>query len=110
MDETLKELGEAIKGGLKGAVLGYEVVRGELNVFAEAGEIVRVAKFLRDDPRCQFWSFIDVTAVDWPSREQRFDVVYHFLSPKRNLRVRVKVAIGEMTPMPSIIDVFPGAD
>ena len=50
----------------------------------EAADIVKVVTFLRDDPNCQFWNFIDVTAVDWPPREQRFDVVYHFLSPKQN--------------------------
>jgi NADH-quinone oxidoreductase subunit C len=66
--------------------------------------------FLRDHPRCQFWSFIDVTAIDWPGREPRFDVVYHLLSPKQNRRIRVKSAVGEDEPVPSIIGVFPGAD
>ena len=55
-------------------------------------------------------SFIDVTAVDWPAREQRFDVVYHFLSPKQNTRIRVKAETDEATPVPSIISVFPGAE
>jgi NADH-quinone oxidoreductase subunit C len=53
---------------------------------------------------------IDVTAVDWPAREKRFDVVYHLLSPKQNARVRVKVETDEVTPVPSIISVFPGVD
>ena len=66
--------------------------------------------FLRDDQRCQFISFIDITAVDWPAREQRFDVVYHLLSPTQNRRVRVKIETDEDTPVPSIIGVFPGAD
>ena len=48
-------------------------------------------RFLRDDPRCQFWNIVDVTAVDWPGSERRFDVVYHLLSPKQNRRVRVKI-------------------
>ena len=56
-----------------------------------------VAKFLRDDERCQFWSLVDVTAVDWPGRERRFDVVYHLLSPRQNLRVRVKIEVDETT-------------
>jgi NADH-quinone oxidoreductase subunit C len=53
---------------------------------------------------------IDVTAVDWPSRANRFDVIYHFLSPKQNQRIRVKVQTDEVTPVPSIIDVYRGAD
>ena len=56
-------------------------------------------RFLRDDPRCLFWSIIDVTAVDWPGRERRFDVVYHLLSPKHNVRVRVKIEVDEGVPV-----------
>ena len=47
-------------------------------------------RFLRDDPRCRFVNFIDVTAVDYPGRENRFDVVYHFLSPTLNARIRLR--------------------
>jgi NADH-quinone oxidoreductase subunit C len=106
----LSELGQAIVAGLPGAATGFDVAYGELTIHAEAARIVDVVTFLRDDPRCQFWCFIDVTAVDWPARERRFDVVYHFLSPKQNQRVRVKVMTDEVTPVPSIIEVFPGAD
>ena len=110
MDEKLLAIGEAILGGLPDSATGFEISYGELNVTAKAADILKVVRFLRDDPRCQFWSFIDVTAVDWPQREQRFDVVYHFLSPKLNARVRVKVTTDETTPVPSIISEFPGAD
>ena len=106
----LDKLGEAITGALAGSVLGHWVANGELTVAATARDIVKVVTFLRDDERCQFWSIIDVTAVDWPGRERRFDVVYHFLSPKQNLRIRVKIEADEATPVPSIIEVFPGAD
>ena len=77
---------------------------------AKASDIVAVMRFLRDDPRCQFVCLIDVTAVDYPSRDQRFDVVYHLLSPKLNLRIRVKVPTDENTAVPSIIEVFPGTE
>src|SRR5437016_14353930 len=110
MEEKLKDLGEAIAAALPSAVLGHQVAYGELTLTASAADIVRVTTFLRDDPRCLFVSFIDVTAVDWPSRERRFDVVYHLLSPKRNQRVRVKVETDEATPVPSIVGVFRGAD
>jgi NADH-quinone oxidoreductase subunit C len=110
MDETLDKLGATIAGALPSSVTDYGVAFGELTVAAKAADIVEVATFLRDDPRCSFISIIDVTAVDWPGREKRFDVVYHFLSPKQNLRVRIKVETDEATPVPSIIEVFPGAD
>ena len=110
MDEALDQLGAVIASALPRAVTGHAVSFGELTVTANAADIVKVATFLRDDERCQFWSFVDVTAVDWPARERRFDVVYHFLSPRLNLRVRVKVETDENTPVPSIIDVYPGAN
>jgi NADH-quinone oxidoreductase subunit C len=110
MDETLDTLGRTIADALSPAVFAYSIAHHELTVNALAAEIVAVMRFLHDDPRCQFWSLIDVTAVDWPGREARFDVVYHLLSPKHNVRVRVKAATAEAMPVPSIIDVFPGAD
>jgi NADH-quinone oxidoreductase subunit C len=110
MDETLDKLGATIAAALPGSVTGHTVAHGELTVTAATRDIVKVVTFLRDDERCRFWSIVDVTAVDWPGREQRFDVVYHFLSPMQNLRIRVKVEVDEATQVPSIIGVFPGAD
>ncbi len=110
MDDTLEQLGNTIADALGDAILARTVAFGQLTVTARASEIVRVIQFLRDDPRCQFWCFIDVTAVDWPGREKRFDVVYHLLSPRRNFRVRVKVETDEVTPVPSIVSVYRGAD
>ena len=108
--EQLERVGQAIENGLGASVSGYEIVRGELTVHAVAADIVKVTTFLRDATPCQFACFIDITAVDWPQREKRFDVVYHFLSPRLNQRVRVKVQTDEVTPVPSIIEVFRGAD
>jgi NADH-quinone oxidoreductase subunit C len=110
MDETLGQFGEMLASALAGAVTDQHVAYGELTIATAVPDIVKVMTFLRDDERCQFWSFIDVTAVDWPSRERRFDVVYHLLSPKLNHRIRVKMEVAENELVPSIIGVFPGAD
>jgi NADH-quinone oxidoreductase subunit C len=110
MDDTLDTLGRTIAGALPSSVTGYAVAFHELNVTANARDIVSVMRFLRDDPRCLFWNLIDITAVDWPAREQRFDVVYHLLSPKLNRRIRVKAAADEDTPIASATAVYPGAD
>jgi NADH-quinone oxidoreductase subunit C len=110
MSETLQKLGETIAGALAGAVTGFAIANGELTVAANAADILKVITFLRDDERCQFYSFIDITAVDWPAREKHFDVVSHLLSPKLNARVRVKIEADEDTSIPSMIGVFPGAD
>ncbi len=110
MDESLEELGKTIVAALGGAVSAYTVTLGQLTLVADAGDIVRVMQYLRDDERCLFWCIIDITAVDWPEREKRFDVIYHLLSPRRNQRIRVKVQTDEATPVPSIISVYRGAD
>jgi NADH-quinone oxidoreductase subunit C len=110
MDPTLDNLGQSIRTALPGAVTDHEVKHGELTITGEASQIVKIATFLRDDSACQFVSIIDVTAIDWPSRAQRFDVVYHFLSPRLNQRIRVKVMTDEETPVPSITSVFRGAE
>ena len=110
MGPNLDEFAAMIAGALPGGVIAHQIAHGELTVTVNASDIVKVVTFLRDDERCQFWSFIDITAVDWPGREQRFDVVYHFLSPKLNRRIRVKIEVAENASVASIINVFPGAD
>ena len=110
MSEALDTLGRDIVAALPGAALGHSVAYGELTIAAEAAKIIEVVRFLRDDPRCLFVSFIDICGVDYPGREKRFDVVYHFLSPRHNTRIRVKVETDEVTPVPSLIDVFPAAN
>src|SRR5262249_57463338 len=98
MEEKLNDLGQAIAGALAGSVAGFEVKFAELTVRAEAKDIVKVMTFLRDDPRCLFWCIIDITAVDWPQREPRFDVVYHLLSPSHTHPVRLKLSTTERSP------------
>ncbi len=110
MDETLHELGEYISQVRGDDVLGFDVAYGELTVRATANSIVETLRFLRDDVRCQFISFVDICGVDWPSRPQRFDVVYHLLSPRQNLRIRVKVMTDEVRAVPSVTPIFPCAN
>ena len=110
MDEGLKELGEHISASLGGAVKAWSVPSGQLTIEVEAPDVLKVLRFLHDDPSCQFWSFIDVCGVDYPERRKRFDVVYHLLSPKQNQRIRVKVQADENTQVPSCVDLYPGAN
>jgi len=110
MDEGLKELGEHIASALKGSVTGWHIGVDWLTIEAEAADILKVLRFLYDDPSCQFWGITDITGVDYPERRKRFDVVYHLLSPKRNTRIRVKVQADEETMIPSCVEIYPGAN
>jgi NADH-quinone oxidoreductase subunit C len=109
-DGRLEALGQTIVSALPGAALEHVVAYNQLTVLVEAGKIVEVATFLRDDPNCRFVNITDITAVDHPERDKRFDVVYHFLSPTLNARIRLKAQADETTQVPSLIEVFPGAD
>jgi NADH-quinone oxidoreductase subunit C len=110
MSEALRDLSAYIRERLDGRVRDASVVFGELTLIIELADIVDVLSFLRDDVQCQFISFIDLCGVDYPSRERRFEVVYHLLSPRQNQRIRVKLSTDEDTPVPSVTGVFPGAD
>ena len=110
MSEALTELATHIGEKLGDRVIGSDIRFGELTVTTVPEHLLAVLTLLRDDPQCQFVSFIDISGVDYPRRERRFDVVYHLLSPRRNLRVRVRVMVGEEEPVPSATGVFPGAD
>jgi len=99
-----------IAQALPGDVTSAEIVRGELIAHVSRASIVKVATFLRDDAVCQFTQLIDICGVDYPERAERFEVVYHLLSMKKNTRIRLKVAAGEDTPVASLTGVFPCAD
>ncbi|EJN03535.1 NADH-quinone oxidoreductase subunit C [Phyllobacterium sp. YR531] len=109
-EEALNELASYLteKPGLTLNSVG--IAYGDLSVEVNADALLATLTFLRDDVQCQFISLIDISGVDYPSRVHRFDVVYHLLSPRQNLRIRVKVATDEDTPVPSATPVFPGAD
>ncbi|SHE57345.1 NADH dehydrogenase subunit C [Kaistia soli DSM 19436] len=109
MDETLNELGDYIAATKGEAILGHSIAYGELTVIVAREAIVDVVAWLMDDPKGGFVNIVDVCGVDYPERENRFDVVYHLTSPKRNLRIRLKVETDEVTPVPSITPILPGA-
>lgn len=109
-DEALRDLGDRIQAHLPDDVRSVQVALDELTVTVNRPAIVRTLTFLRDDSNCQFKQLMDITAVDYPSREERFEVVYHLLSLKHNLRVRVKVTTDEDTPVPSVVGVFSTAN
>jgi NADH-quinone oxidoreductase subunit C len=110
MDELLQTIGAKIDAAMPGAVTGSSFALGELTLTVDPSRIVDALKFLRDDPAAQFVSIIDISGVDYPEREKRFEVVYHLLSPKLNRRVCLKLEIHEETPIASATAVYPGAD
>ena len=110
MDEVLNELGDYLAGKLDSALIGWQVANDELTMSVEPQKIAPVLKLLRDDVQCQFACLIDIAGVDYPERENRFDVVYHLLSPRQNTRIRIKLETAESEPVPSVIEIYPAAN
>jgi NADH-quinone oxidoreductase subunit C len=110
MSADLQELGDHVAASLGPTVLDRQIAYGELTILVAGEAIVRALTFLRDDPRCLFVSLMDLCGADYPGREKRFDVVYHLISYRHNRRIRVKVEADEVTPVPSVIDVYPTAN
>ncbi len=109
MSAALRELGDHIASALSEDVIDITVALDELNVGVQRTSIVRVLTFLRDDASCQFKCLMDICGVDYPDRDERFEVVYNLLSLGHNQRVRVKLSTGEDTPVPSVAGVFSSA-
>lgn len=110
MSEALMDLAAYVTEKLDAQVSDATVTFGELTIETEPGDIIDVLTFLKSDVQCQFISIIDVSGADYPGRDRRFDVVYHLLSPRQNTRIRVRVKTDEITPVPSVTDVFRGAE
>ncbi|ARU01119.1 NADH-quinone oxidoreductase subunit C [Yoonia vestfoldensis] len=110
MTEALQELGAHLDLKRTDCVQSWDVAHGELTVTVAPSSLVSFVEFLKSDANCLFSSLVDITAVDYPSRAKRFDVIYHFLSMYQNQRIRVRVQAREEDMMPSIIAVHPSAN
>ncbi len=110
IDPGLDDLLEAIALRRESDVLEAEQRNGELTILVAPSALPAFVDFLRTDPSCRFTTLIDITAVDWPDRDRRFELVYHFLSMSLNARVRVKAALREDEIAPSITAIFPCAN
>lgn len=77
--------------GLPKFIQQYSVVKDELTLYIAPQSVVPVLTFLRDHTQTQFKACMDISGADYPTRSQRFEVVYHLLSVRFNARIRVKV-------------------
>ncbi len=110
MTELLRELGEHVEAKRPDCVLSWEIAFDQLTLTIAPSSLVSLVEFLKTDRTCRFSTLIDITAIDYPEREERFEVVYHFLSMYENHRIRLKIAVREEDVVPSITDVHPSAN
>lgn len=108
--EGLVKLKSYIETKLPESVVSSKLVNGELTVSIVLSSLVTFMEFLKTDQHCNFSTLVDITAVDYPNRENRFELVYHYLSMYQNQRIRVKMEVNEDHIVPSIVDIFPASN
>ncbi|MEJ1278426.1 NADHubiquinone oxidoreductase core subunit S3 [Cricetulus griseus] len=82
----------------------------ELEICIHPDGVIPVLTFLKDHTNAQFKSLADMTAVDVPTRQNRFEIVYNLLSLRFNSRIRVKTYADELTPIESVVSVHKAAN
>jgi len=109
LSPALQELADYVSAAVHDALDEVESIRGELIVWTTPERLIGLLVQLRDNQNLLFKQLVDITAVDYPDRQQRFEVVYNLLSLKHNQRIRVKVAADEDTVVPSASGAFSSA-
>ncbi len=107
---NLAALQERVTALLGDRIIEQVVAYDQLTLRIHRETIVDAIRLLHDDEGTRFISITDICGADYPERDERFDVVYHLLSPSKNVRIRLKVRTDDETPVPSVTPVFPGAD
>ncbi len=109
MTQSLQILGDYIQSTVSDRVSTHHIANGELVLMTDVNHILPLLTFLRDDENCRFSQLMDVTALDYPNRPQRFEVVYNLQSLVKNLRIRIKLPVEENLGVPSAVEVYPSA-
>ncbi|MAS86785.1 MAG: NADH-quinone oxidoreductase subunit C [Micavibrio sp.] len=109
-DEALLDLGDHIKEHLGEIVISAELIKSELILTVQRESLLKALRFLRDNNECYFSQLVDITAIDYPNKPERFAIVYNMLSMRQNLRIRVKTFTDEDTPVPSATALFSAAN
>ncbi len=98
----------AIAAGLP-SVRSATVQLGEVVLHTDTDWLIDVMTALKEDPRFSFEQVMDICGVDWPSKAERFEVVYNLLSVSHNHRIRVIVTTDGVTPVPSVSGLWAAA-
>ena len=108
MSKITEAAKEAIKKNCNPVEISDDFNQLQISISAE--QILDVVDFIKNDEACEFRQITDIAGVDFPDRQKRFEVIYHFLSFKHNSRLRIKIIIGEDESIPSITSIFPAAN
>jgi NADH-quinone oxidoreductase subunit C len=102
------ELVRKLKARFGEAIREASLDRKQAIVTIAAEQLREVSRYCRDEEK--FDMLVDLTAVDWPKREKRFDLILILYSFAKNERVRLKAHAGESEPVPSVCEIWPAAN
>ena len=109
-EKALLAMADHIADVVDKMVVSCAVVRGEIELRVNPADVPQVLTLLRGDRQAAFNQLIDLTAVDYPERESRFDVVYQLLSMDNNMRMRLVAAVAAGQAVPSVTGLFMAAN
>lgn len=108
--QNLHAYGQYLISCLPKYIQQFSVWKDELTIYIPPAGVIPTFSFLKYHTAAEFTCVADITAVDYPTRDQRFEVVYNLLSVRHNARIRVKTYADEATPVPSITSLYDGAN
>jgi len=106
MTTSLEDLEKIVNSGLSTAVIKSEIKFNQLFIDIKVEDLKSIILFLKTNDKCKFKQLIDITAVDYIDKEQRFKIVYLLLSHENNLRIVINTNIEEGKEVPSITKIF----
>ena len=110
MSTTVTDLERTVNSGLTTTIKKSEINFDQLFIDVDIENIISTILFLKTNEKCRFKQLIDITAVDYPEKEERFKIVYLLLSHEKNLRIVINTHINEKVVVPSITKIFPSAN
>jgi len=84
--------------------------RDEIIIEVNVSDLKKTILFLKNHENCLFKLLVDLFAVDYPTKENRFELIYCLLSTKYNSRIKIKTFVDEFTPVESIVDIYQSAN
>jgi len=101
---------DKLKAQFGESLLETSTFRGDETAVVTREKIVTILRFLKETPGLQFDMMMDLGGVDYPDREERFEVVYHLYSTVTHKRIRLKIRTKEGVPVPSITTLYKAAN
>jgi NADH/F420H2 dehydrogenase subunit C len=92
------------------SISNYTIKQNEICLNIPFNRIISVISFLKYHTNCQYKLLSDLCIVDYPSRSNRFDIIYNLLSIRFNSRITIKVIVNELQIVPSLTKVYRSAD